>query len=367
MNVPIPHRRTAPREEPSATSADSMHRVTPKALARILRQLAQSRIPTMVWGGSGTGKSDISRQVAATLGWHYHDIGLPLLDATDLAGFPWPDKERGVMRWLPPALLPPADADDEHLVNLEEIANAVPLVQTAAYQLVLDRACGEYRLPEGAAIIACGNRLTDGGGTFQMPAPLRKRFVHLEITTDLDQWMDWAARDGVAPEVQFFLRLKQDLLLDERITHPHTGAPNPRAWWRISQLLQAAQNGSGLEPDDLVPLVCGTVGEGAGTEFYAFLSMWRQLPDPLEVLARPDTAKIPKEAGVLLALGGSLAATTAKADEGAAMEARMDALVRFAVRLRPEIGEFAIGQAVRMNTRLQHTSAFQRWTTHRKW
>lgn len=349
------------------TSDLSPHRVTPRALARIIEELAAARIPAMVWGGSGTGKSEIAKQVAAANDWQYHDIRLPLLDPTDLAGFPWPDKDAGVMRWLPPALLPRTSSTDRHLVNLEEIANAMPMVQTAAYQLVLDRACGTYTLPEGAAIIACGNRLTDGGGTFRMPSPLRKRFVHLEIATDTDQWLDWAAAAGIAPEVQFFIKFKRDILLDERVTHPHTGAPNPRAWWRVSQLLQRAQNGTGLTPEDMLPLFCGTVGEGAGADFSSFLRMWKELPDPAAVLDAPETAEIPRDPGVLLALCGSLGAYLAKRKDGDKLDSGMDAICTFAGRIRPEIGEFCVSQAVKMNDRLQNTPAFTRWVTRRTW
>ena len=168
---------------------------------------------------------------------------------------------------------------------------------------VLDRACGDYRLPEGAAVIACGNRLSDHGGTFRMPAPLRKRFVHLEIDTDLDEWMDWAADHGVAPEVIYFLHYKPDLLLDESVQHPHSGAPNPRAWWRSSQLLRRFQAGNGgIRYDDLLPLFCGTVGEGAGADFFGFLRMWRELPNPKQVLADPKRANIPEDPGPMLSL-----------------------------------------------------------------
>ena len=56
------------------------------------------------------------------------------------------------------AFLPPSDDPGRWLFNLEELPSAVPLVQAALYQLVLDRKVGEYELPEGASLIACGIR-----------------------------------------------------------------------------------------------------------------------------------------------------------------------------------------------------------------
>ena len=49
-----------------------------------------------------------------------------------------------VIVWAPPAFLPPGDAKGRWLVNLEELSSAVPMVQAALYQLMLDRRCGEY-------------------------------------------------------------------------------------------------------------------------------------------------------------------------------------------------------------------------------
>ena len=60
--------------------------------------------------------------------------------------------------------------DGRWLINLEELPSAVPMVQAALYQFVLDRRCGEYELP-GAALIACGNREASGG-IHRMPMPL---------------------------------------------------------------------------------------------------------------------------------------------------------------------------------------------------
>ena len=87
------------------------------------------------------------------------------------------------------AFLPPSDDPGRWLINLEELPSAVPMVQAALYQLVLDRKVGEYELPEGASLIACGNRETDRGVVHRMPTPLASRFVHLEIRVDAEDWL----------------------------------------------------------------------------------------------------------------------------------------------------------------------------------
>ena len=159
--------------EPDTISAD--YSLRPSELASTLALLVEARQPVVVWGAPGCAKSQIAQQVAAQAGREYVDVRALLLDPVDLRGIPWRDGANRT-RWAPPAFLPPSDADGSWLINLEELPSALPMVQAALYQLVLDRKCGEYELPEGAALIACGNREGDRGVVHRMPAPLASRF-----------------------------------------------------------------------------------------------------------------------------------------------------------------------------------------------
>ena len=108
--------------------------------------------------------------------------------ALDLRGIPWRDGADRTRR-VPPSFLPPSDDPDRWLINLEELPSALPMVQAALYQLVLDRKCGGYELPEGASLIACGNRESDRGVTHRMATPLASRFVHLEtVSSSREFW-----------------------------------------------------------------------------------------------------------------------------------------------------------------------------------
>ena len=111
----------------------------------MLALLVEARQPCIVWGPPGAAKSQIAQQVAADASREYVEVRALLLDPVDLRGFLWRD---GAHRWL---------------INLEELPSAVPMVQAALYQLVLDRKVGEYELPDGASVIACGNRKSDRG------------------------------------------------------------------------------------------------------------------------------------------------------------------------------------------------------------
>ena len=93
----------------------------------------------------------------------YVDVRALPLDPVELRGILWRDGADRT-RWAPSAFLPPSDDLGHWLINLEELPSAVPTVQAALYQSVLDRNVREYELPEGATLNVCGNRETDRSG-----------------------------------------------------------------------------------------------------------------------------------------------------------------------------------------------------------
>ena len=251
--------------DPDTISAD--YTLRPSELAATLALLVEARQPTLVWGPPGTAKSMIARQVAADAGRQYVDVRALLLDPVDLRGIPWRDGADRT-RWAPPAFLPPTDDPGRWLINLEELPSAVQMVQAALYQLVLDRKVGEYELPEGASLIACGNRESDRGVVHRMPTPLASRFVHLEIRVDAQDWLAWGAANGIAPEVLFYIQMRPDML---HLFYPQSREKAfccPRTWEMASNIVNRR---AGLDPSVERALFRGTVGEAAAVEFSALL------------------------------------------------------------------------------------------------
>ena len=337
--------------DPDTISAD--YTLRPSELAEILALLVEARQPCVVWGPAGSAKSQIAQQVAAAANRQYVDVRALLLDPVDLRGIPWRDSD-GRTRWAPPAFLPPTDDPGLWLINLEELASAVPMVQAALYQLVLDRQVGEYELPEGASLIACSNRETDRGVVHRMPAPLASRFVHLEIRVDAQDWLAWGAENGIVPQVLFFVSMRPELLHQFDPQSREKAFPCPRTWEMISGIVHRR---NGLDPAIERALFRGTVGEAAAVEFSAFLKVWRELPHPRTVIDDPENAVVPENTSALIALCGSLYRM--------ADDINLGSIVTYAQRLRREVGEFLVGSCVRREPDLQHTEAFIRWAAAR--
>ena len=314
----------------------------PSEISSSLHLLSRIQKPAFLWGPPAVGKSQVVAQVAASLGVRLIDLRAILLDPVDLRGLP--TVEHGKAAWAIPAFLP---ADGAGILFLDELNAAPPLVQAACYQLVLDRALGEYRLPDGWTVFAAGNREGDRAVTSRMSSALASRFVHLAFETDLDDWSRWAMGPGdVRAEVVAFLRWRPELL--HQFDPAQKAFPSPRAWETVSHIVAATPPG-----DVEFALYEGTVGRGAAIEFTGFLRVFRSLPSLDGILLNPGTAPIPDEPSALCAVATGLARR--------ASEQNFAAIADYTNRLAREYGTLLVKSATARLPDLAHHPAFTRW------
>jgi MoxR-like ATPase len=216
--------------------------------------------------------------------------------------------------WCPPAFLP---RSGEGILFLDELAQAVPMVQEACLQLVLDRQLGEYHLPDGWHIVAASNRSEDRAGTHRLISPLLNRFVHLDLEVSFDDWQ--------------------------------RAFPTPRSWHYVSDLLHRAPHESAAR------VIAGCVGDGAAAEFLGFWRLYRELPDVEVALAQPDLAPVPREPAVLYALVGALVEVCRRDT------ASLAAFVKYVTRLPDEFTMLALRDALSIQPQLIALPAVQQW------
>ncbi|MCU0970540.1 MAG: MoxR family ATPase [Gammaproteobacteria bacterium] len=265
--------------------------------------------PVMLWGPPGVGKSQMVAQVAAAHRAPMIDIRLSQMEPSDLRGIPFRVGDH--VEWAVPAMLPDAQRHGlEGILFLDEINAAPPSVSAAAYQLILDRRLGEYRVPAGWAIFAAGNRQGDRGVTYTMPAPLANRFSHFEVETHLDDWVAWAYVNGIDERIIAFLRFRPELLFDFDPAHNPIAFPSPRSWEFAHRGLQKF----GGHPQLLRDTLQACVGAAAGIELHAFVGSLDRMPDLDEIVAGHEVP-VPKEIDLQYAVAAALVARAIRAKE----------------------------------------------------
>ena len=135
-------------------------------------------------------------------------------DAVDLRGVPYVSK--GETFWALSSWLPNVERDGEFgILFLDELFLAIPSVQAAALQLILDRRLGDYVLPDGWYVVSASNRPEDRAGVMAQNSALCNRFQHREAILSVDAWIEWAIEKGLRPEVIAFIRFRGENLLHE--------------------------------------------------------------------------------------------------------------------------------------------------------
>lgn len=264
--------------------------------------------PVFLWGPMGVGKSDIVNQIATDMGGIVIDLRMSQIEATDLRGIPYFNRDINKMDWAPPIELPDEEFASQYpivVLFLDEMNSATPNVQAAGYQLILNRRIGKYKLPANVVIVAAGNRDSDKGVTYRMPMPLANRFVHLEMRVDFNSWEQWATKNNVHPDVVGFLTFSKQDLFDFVATSNSKAFATPRTWSFVSDMLYMYSN-SNMSDATLRNLVAGAIGDGLAIKFMAHRKLCKDVPNPSDILNGSVTSLSTKEISVMYSLTTSL-------------------------------------------------------------
>lgn len=264
--------------------------VKPSQVKSVANRAIKAGRPLFLWGPPGIGKSEVVEDICYNLLPGNNlliDLRLALMEPTDLRGYPFRNPETNTMEWAPPTDLPSpelAQQYDNIVLFLDEMNSAPPSVQAAAYQLVLNKRIGQYVLPKNVHIVAAGNRETDRGVTYRMPAPLANRFRHINMAVDFNDWQQWAINNDIHRDVLGYLSYAKGDLFDFDPKTSSQAFATPRSWSFVSEIL----NVEGFDSAELFEQkaeIAGAVGEGMAGKFMEHRRIAADLPNPSEILA----------------------------------------------------------------------------------
>ncbi len=213
----------------------------------------------MIFGHPGIGKSRLIQDYAKEKNLPLKDIRASYLDPTDIGGIPVPDLAANVAKFLSPDFLPKYPA----IIFFDEINQAPPLVQSALYQISLDRRIRDFILPDTVQVIAAGNLPEDSNLVYELPPPLEARFIKCELMPPtLEAWTEWGIANKIDYRIIAFLQFKPHLLYDlgKKIY--------PRCWEFASDMIKPLK-----DLREIRLSVGGSLNGGVGYEFEAFIKL----------------------------------------------------------------------------------------------
>ena len=295
-----------------------------------------ARVPALLWGAPGTGKTSVIRAMAQAMGWPCEIVIAAIREPSDFAGLPvvsaglrGPNGEVGDVHMAPPRWAQRLATAGRGLLFLDEISTAPPAVQAALLRVVLERVVGDLDLPEDVVVVAAANPPEQAADGWDMSAPLANRFCHLDWTVEpavfaqgiVGGWEPpvvpvlpdgWEERTAYTRGlISAFITVRPGLACEVPADAARAGRgwPSPRTW-EMAARLWAAADVADASVEATTALITGSVGEGAGIE----LLMWEMemdLPDPEKVLADPDSFKVPERGDRAYAVVSSVASAVA--------------------------------------------------------
>jgi MoxR-like ATPase len=279
-----------------------------EALLETLGVCIAARVPFLLWGDPGAGKTAVIES-AARHGWHVETVIVSHHEPSDFAGLPVVGRD-GTVTLAPPAWAQRlAVHDGPSIAFFDEWTTAAPAVQAAALRPLTHYEVGSLRLPATVSFGAAANPTDVATAGWELAAPTANRFCHLEWSMPLEVFAEslvagaWPGIRMHTPPVSQaaetararalvsgYLRIRQQQLsaIPRDAASRGRAFPTPRTWDYTARLLGLARAlGVGAEAVRL--LVSGAIGGPAAHEFLVWVDA-QQLPDPEDLLADPSAA-----------------------------------------------------------------------------
>lgn len=339
-----------------------VYEIEHEELNELIECYYNSKLPLMVYGTFGIGKSQSVREKAVELAqvknkefvdWNktllekkmeilknmenyfiFLDIRLSEFDASDIKGLPELqalEKFREWLVWRVPLFVKVLENQKgDGILFFDEINLAPPLIQSSCYKIIHDRIVNDSQVGNNWLIMGAGNTSDDRAYVYEMAPPLRDRFGEVQLKVPSTQkWIDkYAMPRGINTFIIGYLSFKPASLhkVDWNDKQKYT---SPRGWERLHNLMNA--NPFGKSYKKLEGMAKSAIGEGVGQEFVSFYKISEQIKLP-EIISNPKKLKEVREINVKWFVN------TALAEQYKEKKVKFEKVIEFS-RVMDEIGD----------------------------
>lgn len=213
-----------------------------------------ARIPVMLLGAPGIGKTAVITQFSQSIGADLIDIRLSSETPSSFEGKDYIDSKTGQLKKARAWWLQRIDKNKETniptVLFFDEYTNAPDALQQLAYSPFNERKLHGHsfdytltvpkndsgkraRSKAGLYVFAAGNRVEDETGAREMIYASKTRVFTVDYSISAREWLSWAAQNNIDQKIRAFIQANPDALLEK----PSTGTACPREWANLSSAI----------------------------------------------------------------------------------------------------------------------------------
>lgn len=318
-------------------------------------------------GAPGIGKTSLARNAAIELRNTYPDFQYieinPTMPADEVGGIPDLIRMEGqatrtdyaMPAWFPTAASNP---DWRGIICLDDALQGDRMMQQVLANLIQARNLRGHALPEGAMVVATGNRMEDKAGVTRTLSHFADRMCWINIEANPNDWIEhFAIPKGIDQRVIGYIMMDKSKL---NVFDPNADkCPTSRTWEAVSNWTKYLDTLKGPGKDNVrnkfaQAVLGGELGIGEATKYWAFCQLFGRLPDVKTLLSDPANAKIDYDLDVQYALVIAIANQMDDTNFAAALE--------YIDRIGPDLTSLAVKVGVGFNPKLLESKAFTKWS-----
>jgi MoxR-like ATPase len=180
--------------------------------------------------------------------------GLPLIEEVNTEN----GKDRSIIWALPLFLKVLSLPNIKGMLFLDEINMALPSLQSTAFELILQKKVGEWKLNDDVFVVAAGNPTDVNIAATKIPAPLinRMAFIDFDQFISLENWLNWAIKNKIDSRITGFLRIFKEEFIHTPYDDIKRGkesvdtmkpSTTPRSWEMLSRFIEGEENRRNIE------------------------------------------------------------------------------------------------------------------------
>lgn len=228
----------------------------------------------MLIGLPGIGKSQFCENYLAKELKSDFTIFHPVMsNPAHLMGLPFQVEENGqnIAKFLPLDFMRKVmEAKNTLLVLIDDVGQAVPIMQAAIMQLIEARMINGKKIPNCVKFVLASNDIGQGAGVSKILAPLKSRCSIFQFFIPVNEWIEYMNKNEQWHPIfaSFFTAFPN--LADVNEDSPKAeNTANRRNWSRFAKVFD--------ENDCQLNDISADVGSSSAKEFMAFLQTYKQM------------------------------------------------------------------------------------------